>query len=98
MTCEGDLCGTVRADDAQRNGRICLSCGESAALKDARKDTTAERLIEPRVGVSAGNENALAQFTVLLPLNGNPVSGVLGAEAEPRRNKSRAKLFEADHA
>jgi hypothetical protein len=98
MACKGNLGAAVRTHDTQRDGGIRLSSLETAPLKDAGKDTSSEGLIEPRIGVTAGNKDAFPFLAVLIPLHGYAVSGVLGTKAEPRWHEPGSQLFEPYHA
>ena len=66
---KSDLCVSVGAQDAERDGGVRLSCLEAAPLKDARKEASSERLVEPRIRVATGNEDAFSLLAMGRPLD-----------------------------
>lgn len=74
---EGDLLAPVPSNDPHRHRPVGLADLKRASVEYAGEDTTAERLVEPRVGIAAGDEHPLPEFAVLVPLDGIPVGRVL---------------------
>jgi hypothetical protein len=73
---KGDFGIPVRTDDTKRNGRVGILSLEATPLKQAGKDTPAQSLVEPRIGITPGNKYAFLQFPVLIPLDSDAMGGI----------------------
>src|SRR5437868_2791004 len=61
----------------------------------ARKNAPASAMVEPRSGIAARDEYALARFAGrLIPQDGNSVSGVFAGNAAETRKPSRTDTFQ----
>src|SRR5260221_10258924 len=98
MASKRHLFRAIATDNSKANLCIPFRCFEAAAVEYPWKYSTSKRPVEPRVGISPWDEDALFRLPILLPDNGNSMGRVLRRGSKPRRDKAGAQGLKADHA
>ena len=71
---------------------------EAGPVMLARKDPAADQRVEPRGGVAAWDEDALAGEPPFIPLDGDAMGGVFGGDAEGLGHEARPHAAQANQA
>src|SRR5260370_22539441 len=75
---------------------ILFSHLKARVMMDAGKQSSPDKDIELRRGVSPGNIDPFSMLAMLFPFHRNAVSGILRRETEQRRQRAGAELLAAN--
>jgi len=84
--------------DGNFEAGVAFPSGDVGPMMDPWKNSSASQRVEQRIGVPSKYENAGTRLTLVVPLNGNAMSGVLRGQTRPSRQTSGANLGQSNQA